>query len=377
MYFETAGTVGGNIMNIVINAVLAHEQPRGVGRYINNLLPAMASIDKNNQYYIYYGKWMSNYDFLNIRQDNFHFIELDIRNSQIIRNIYLALFLPIKCLKYHPNIFFLIDTQAILFKPCKVLSTIHDLAEFVVPEKYSKKQALLRRAIVTVQVKLSNRILTVSEYSKNDICKRFHTPENKVHVTYNAVRSNGTEKMAQPEKYFLFVSETEKTKNLMALIKAFALLPAEVREEYSIYVVGKKGNDYENIKNEIAKKEFTSKVKFWGYLSDKELADLYAKAYAFVFPSFFEGFGLPVLEAMERGTPVLCSNTSSIPEVGGDAVLTFDPYNPHDLANQMCKLIDNCKLRKEMILKGIARAKLFTPERCALDTLAVISAMQK
>lgn len=92
-------------MNIVINAVLAHEQPRGVGRYINNLLPAMASIDKNNQYYIYYGKWMSNYDFLNIRQDNFHFIELDIRNSQIIRNIYLALFLPIKCLRYHPNIF--------------------------------------------------------------------------------------------------------------------------------------------------------------------------------------------------------------------------------------------------------------------------------
>lgn len=364
-------------MNIVINAVLEHEQPRGVGRYINNLLPAMANLDKKNQYYIYYGKWMKNYTFLKIKQNNFHFIELDIKKSQIIRNLYLALFLPLKCMKYHPDVFFLIDTQAILIKPCKVLSTIHDLAEFVVPEKYSKKHAFFRKIIVTVQVKLSNTILTVSQYSKNDICKRFNIPESRVHVVYNSVNVNSTAKKVQPENYFLFVSETEKAKNLMVLIKAFEILPNEIKEKYSIYVVGKKGNDYENINKEIEQAGITSKVIFWGYLSDEKLSCLYAKAYAFVFPSFFEGFGLPVLEAMGRGTPVLCSNTSSIPEVGGDAVLTFDPLNPNDLADQICRLIDNNNLRAQLIDKGVSRARLFTPEKSAMDTLAVINAMKK
>ena len=124
-------------MNIVINAVLAFEKPRGVGRYINNLLPEIAKHDKENHYYVYYGKWMHEYEFLNIRQDNFHFIELDIKNSQLARNLFLATKLPLMAKKLNPDIFWLVDTQAIFFKPCKMVSTIHDLAEFEVPEKYS------------------------------------------------------------------------------------------------------------------------------------------------------------------------------------------------------------------------------------------------
>lgn len=364
-------------MNIVINAVLAHEQPRGVGRYINNLLPAMAELDTENQYYIYYGKWMQNYDFLKIKQDNIHFIELDIINSQVMRNLYLSVILPLKCRIHHPDIFFLIDTQALLLKPCKVISTIHDLAEFVVPEKYSKKQAFLRRIIVKRQAKLSDAIITDSHYSKKDICKRLHLPADKVNVIYNAVKMSNIENLVEPEDYFLFVSETEKAKNFMELIKAFEILPTEIKEKYNIQVVGKKGNDFDNILNEIKEKKLVSKVKFWGYVSDEELSSLYSAAFAFVFPSFFEGFGLPVLEAMGRGTPVLCSNTSSIPEVGGDAVLTFSPYNPNELADQIIKLVNNTELRKEMIHKGLARAKLFTPEKSALDTLAVIKANEE
>lgn len=360
-------------MNIVINAVLMHEKPRGVGRYINNLLPSLAQMDKKNQYYIYYGKWMKDYEFLSIQQENIHFIELDISNSQILRNLYLAVVLPIRCIKYHPDVFFLIDTQAIIVKPCKVVSTIHDLAEYVVPQKYSKKQGFIRRCIVRHQVRVSEEIMTVSNYSKKDICTRFKIPADRVHVVYNSVEQSKEVKKESPNNYFLFVSETEKAKNLMGLIKAYVTLDKSIRENFSIYVVGKHGNDHENILNVVRQEQIEDKVVFFGYVTDKELDDLYAKAYAFVFPSYFEGFGLPVLEAMAKGTPVLCSNSSSIPEVGGDAVLTFDPYNENEIADRILQLVNDKELRNQMIDKGLERAKKFDKQGAAEGTIEVFN----
>lgn len=360
-------------MNIVINAVLSYDKPRGVGRYINNLLPALAKLDKENQYYVYYGKWMKEYDFLNLNQSNIHFIQLDIKNNQLIRNIYLAIKLPIDCRKYKPDILFLIDTQALIIKPCRVISTIHDLAEFVLTEKYSKVHAFLRRHIVRHQVKISDYILTVSQYSKKDICRRFGISEQKVHVTYNAVKMPVKIIKKKTKNYFLFVSETERAKNLMGLIKAYNLLSNDIKNNFCIYVIGKKGNDYDNIIKEIVRTGIKDKVKFFGYVKDEELTNLYMEAYAFVFPSFFEGFGLPVLEAMAMGIPVLCSNTSSIPEVGGNAVLTFNPYKDSEIAKQMEKIITKNGLREEMITKGLERAKMFSLDNTAEGTLRIIN----
>ena len=363
-------------MVIVVNAVLAYEQPRGVGRYINNLFPAMAELDKENQYYIYYGKWMKNYEFLSINQPNFHFIELDITNSTTSRNLYLAVKLPIDCKKYNPDLFFLVDTQAILIKPCRIVSTIHDLAEFVVPEKYSPKRALLRRQIVRHQVRISDQIMTVSKYSKADICKRFHISSGRVAVVYNSVDAPEIGKLQQPEKYFLYVSEIERAKNLATLVKAYAGLPETIKKEYMLYIVGKKGNDYENVMDLINRSKINDRVRFFGFVSDEELSDLYARAFCFIFPSVFEGFGLPVLEAMAKGTPVLCSNSSSIPEVGGDAVLTFEPYDEKAIGEQILKLINQEGLRSEMINRGIQRAGKFNKEAAARATLKVLNGMK-
>lgn len=362
-------------MNIVINAVLSYEQPRGVGRYINNLLPALAEIDHENQYYVYYGKWMKDYEFLKIDQDNFHFVELSIRNTMLARNLYLAILLPFYCKKYHPDVFFLIDTQAILFNPCKMVSTIHDLAEYVIPEKYDSKQAFIRRRIVKHQAKISDRIITVSQYSRRDICTRFRIPESKVSVVYNSVNHPGCIQIEKPENYLLYVSEIERAKNLITLIKAYSMLPKEIMDQFELYVVGKKGNDYEGIISLINRKEIQGRVKFFGFVSDEELSELYSRAYCFVFPSLFEGFGLPVLEAMARGTPVICSNTSSIPEVGGDAVLTFDPYNEKDIAEQIIRIVNEPDLRYRMIQKGIQRAALFSKESAARATLDVLTSL--
>lgn len=359
-------------MNIVINAVLAFENPRGVGRYINNLLPEIAKNDTENQYYVYYGKWMQAYEFLNIQQDNFHFIELDIKNTQLARNLFLAAKLPLMAKKLNPDIFWLVDTQAVFFKPCKMVSTIHDLAEFEVPEKYSRKQALLRRMIVSNQVRLSDKILTVSNYSKQDICRRFCIPENRVSVTYNAVDRVMSSNDVDPNTHdnsFLFVSETERAKNPRLLVKAYSMLPEKYRNMFTLRIVGKQGNDHDNCLQLIEQAGIADRVEFFGYVSNEELKAMYASAYAFVFPSLFEGFGLPVLEAMAQGTPVLCSNSSSIPEVGGDAVLTFSPTDAKQLCEQMVRLIEDPQLRETMIWKGLEQAGRFTKQNAALSTM--------
>lgn len=360
-------------MNIVINAVISYEQPRGVGRYINDLLPVIAECDQENEYFIYYGKWMTQYSFTNVKQKNFHFIELDIKNNQITRNFYLAVVLPLICKKYKPDVFFLIDTQAILIKPSFMVSTIHDIAEYQATKKYSWKQALVRKGIVKIQSRLSNQIITDSIYSKNGICQILKVDEKKVNVIYLGTNMKSVYDNVEPDCYFLFVSETERAKNLIELIEAFHSLPMPYKEQYRIKVVGKKGNDYENIMQKTDEYQLKDRIDFFGYVSDEELEDLYKKAYAFVFPSFFEGFGLPVLEAMAKGTPVLCSKSSSIPEVGGDAVLTFDPYKPEELCHQMIRIIEDKNLRKNMIELGYKQVNKFSYKKTAIKTLEVFN----
>lgn len=365
-------------MKVVINAVLSYEQPRGVGRYLNVLIPAIAEIDKENEYHIYYGKWMKQYDFLKLNQKNFHFIELNISNNQILRNLYLAFVLPFKFKKLKPNLYFLADTQASFVKTCKTVSTIHDLMEFEFPEKYSKAQRFLRKWIVKIQVKLSDCIITVSNYSKNDLCTLLHVPEKKVVMIPNAVnKSSYVSEPMQPKNYFLFVSETESAKNAKVLILAFSLLSESIKKNFELKIVGKKGNQQSELENIIKVKNLENRVTFYGYVSDDELRMMYAEAYAFVFPSLFEGFGLPVAEAMANSVPVLCSNAASIPEVGGDAVLTFEPHNENELCALMESIIINPELRTEMIAKGLKRVKLFTNEAQAKRTKELFERLVK
>ena len=363
-------------MNIVVNAVLSYEQPRGVGRVVNTLLKTLADMDRENQYYVYYGTWMKEYSFLQIKKDNFHFIPLDIKNTQWARNFYLSLILPGKCKKLKPDVFMLIDTQAILRKPCYMVSIIHDLAEFEVPEKYSRKQAFIRRQIVRLQTKLSDKIITISEYSKNDIIKRLRIDPKKIKVIPNgldAERFQVKEGTPKTDNSFLFVSELERAKGPCTLVEAFHRLTAEEQQKYSLVFAGKKGNDYDRLLQLIEQYGLADRVTIKGYVDDDELNALYEKAYAFVFPSLFEGFGLPVLEAMAKGTPVLCSDRASIPEVGGEAVLTFDPDHPEELSERMHRIIVEKGLRDQMREKGIARAKLFGNDRMARETLRVLT----
>ncbi len=362
-------------MKIAVNAVLAYEQPRGVGNYLNVLLPAIAEIDKENEYCIYYGKWMKAYSFTGIKQSNFKLIELDIENSQIHRNLFLAIKLPNMVKRFGADIYWVPDSQATLYKPCRMISTIHDLAEYVIPEKYSKKTAFIRRTYVRHQIRISDHIITVSEYSKDEIRKRFGLPDNRVSVVYNALakKSNEWKTEEKSEDYILFVSEVERAKNLGVLIEAYASLNDELRKRFELKVVGKKGNNFEEVQGLIRQLGIEDRISFYGYLSDIELDEMYKKATVFVFPSVFEGFGYPVLEAMARGVPVICSNVSSIPEVGGDAVRSFNPYDSTQLVEQLVSVLEDDGLRRNMIEEGLKRSKMFSSDKMAVETVRVLT----
>ncbi len=356
-------------MNIVINAILFHKKPRGVGNYFNTLLRELLNLDKENQYYVIYGPWMEEYDFLKYKASNLHLIPYDIPRNKILRNLYLLLRFPFKIKKYHPDILHNIDTTPVIFKTCKIVSTIHDVAEFVQREKYSRFQGFCRRKYVKIQAKKSDRIITVSNFSKNSICQILKIKPNKIDVVYNAyepkkVQGNNDRSI----KYILTVGELEKSKNFGIIIEALNKLDIS---DLRLKIVGKEGNDYENIMNLYNHSPKKSQIDILGYVSKEELDRLYQNATIFVFPSLFEGFGIPIIEAMGNEIPVICSNSSCLPEIGGDACLYFNPNDSNELKENILRLYSNEDLAKDLVEKGKQQLKKFTTLENAKATLEV------
>ena len=174
--------------------------------------------------------------------------------------------------------------------------------------------------------------------------------------------------------YILFVGTLQPRKNIERLVEAFSKLK---NKELELVIVGKKGWQYEEILAAPSKFGVSERVKFLDFVENKDLPSLYKNALCFVLPSLYEGFGLPVLEAMKFGCPVLTSNVSSLPEAGGDAAIYFDPTSAEDIAKSLQLVINDEGLRKEMIKKGYNQVKKFSWEKTAKETLKVLEALGK
>jgi glycosyltransferase involved in cell wall biosynthesis len=227
--------------------------------------------------------------------------------------------------------------------------------------------------------KKSSQIITVSEFSKREIIKCVGIKAEKISVVYNGVESFWfhvkMDERPHPKKYFLYVGNVKPHKNLCALLQAFDLLKNNI--DHDVVIVGQKhGFITQDKKIDHIAQKMMDRVHFTGYLSDSLLNQWVAHAEALVFPSLYEGFGLPPLEAMACGCPVLCSNAASLPEVCGDAALYFDPYQPKDIANKMEMLINNPSLRNELVEKGRSRARQFTWEKSAQQVINIINSLK-
>jgi glycosyltransferase involved in cell wall biosynthesis len=269
----------------------------------------------------------------------------------------------------------------VLFKPCRLVTTIHDVIEFRRREfgdtRLSFRHRLsriYRMGVLPRVAKLSDRIITISEFSRKDIASVLAVNEEKCAVVYEAPTLRPSSAFQQDREllsslgiegeYIFALGALDRRKNTVGLMAAYKTLRAQAGISVPLIIAGIE-------RPEVFQPLASEGIYLLGFQTDEMIAALYRQALFFVYPSLYEGFGLPVLEAMASGTPVLCSATTAVGEIAGDAALKCNPTDLNDLAAKMQLLLENAALRSALVNKGFARVKDFSWERCARETLAV------
>lgn len=369
-------------MRIAIDATILSNENTGTGFYIINLIKGLGKIkDKNLQYYIFMKKDLVP-DVVDIAGDNFHIIDINFK-PRFLRVIWQFLFFPLTLRRLKIDVLHSPNYITPLYRlGFKIIVTIHDLTFCLMPEKYTITKRLFYKSLVPIFIKIADKVISVSENTKKDMIKLFKVPENKIYVTYESYPEYYTKpgrgeksdevlnKFGIKKNFILFVGMIEPRKNVLSLLKAFYLVDDYI--DLDLVVVGKKGWYYSDVEEfmEIIKGEsLNNKIFFTGYVSEPELKYFYQSAYIFAYPSYYEGFGLPPLQAMACSIPVITSDVSSLPEVVGEAAIKIDPSNIQDIADAIKDIYRNSDLRNKLKAAGAVQALKFSLENFALNTI--------
>jgi glycosyltransferase involved in cell wall biosynthesis len=258
---------------------------------------------------------------------------------------------------------------------CRSVVTIHDCIHLMFPQYLPRRGALTyARTSISIAARRSTRVLTVSESSKRDILRFVDVPPDKIDVIYNAYDERfGIEPAEEDvgrvreryqlhDEFVLYAGNVKPHKNLERLIEAFHLVRNRGLDHLKLVLIGDEISRYAALRRAVHQHQLHKYVRFLGYLPEETLAVMYRLAGVFVFPSLYEGFGLPPLEAMASGTPVVTSNVSSLPEVAGDAALLVDPYSPDSIADGIFAILTDEGIRLDLRAKGLVRARQFSWE---------------
>jgi glycosyltransferase involved in cell wall biosynthesis len=360
---------------ILIDSISLLSPLTGIGRYTCEISKRIQDYNSFNIsfYYGYYSKHLLNQKNNNIK-DLKNLISKNKTIKKLFRKILLLsanIFNKKFDIYWEPN-FIPLDS----IKAKKIVTSVHDFSFILYKDFHPKERIEYFENNFFRNIYKSDVIICFSEFTKKEILEKLNFSEDCVKVIYHGIDHNLFKiynnielNFILPKKFILSVGSIEPRKNLIGLLKAYNRLPEYLKNEYHLVLAGFKGWNNKEIIDLINKnKKF---IHYLGYISDIELAKVYNLASLFVYPSFYEGFGLPPLEAMACGTPVITSNVSSLPEVGGDAVVYCDPYDINDIKNKIEIVLNKKDLQKEMIRKGLKRAKQFTWEKSAREHLKV------
>lgn len=365
-------------MRIAIDASRAINEKAGVGRYTRELIKKLIEIDQKNQYLLLFTFWRASRTKMKLIKE-FRRPNVQIKTLKIPGSLkekiwdwpmpWFKSFLGEVDLFYAPSFF---EVNFGLKIPQVV--TIYDLATNLFPEHRGKEVSKKLNKRAAKACRMAQKIIAISESTKNDLKKHLKIPEAKIEVVYP-----GRNELSEPAKhlpfslkngtYILFVGTIEPRKNLIGLFKAYSLLPLKLQEKYPLVVSGAEGWNIGETFEMFESLKLAGKVKFLGFVSDSVLAKLYKEATVFCYPSLYEGFGFPVLEALSFGAPVVTSNVSSLPEVTGKAAVLVDPGEPKAIASAIERLLEHQKERSDLQMLGPRRAKKFSWERTAKQTL--------
>jgi len=261
------------------------------------------------------------------------------------------------------------------FKEGPTLITVCDLSFIRHPEWHPKDRVRHFQKFCLTELSEADAIITISEFSKKEIMELLGIAPTKIYVTHLGVDQsftpNGEKMEGLPNRYILFVGNLEPRKNLVTLLHAYRSLSRDLRERYPLVIAGASGWLTKELKKVLHSFQGDEKPILTGYVPQDLLPNLYRGASLFIFPSFYEGFGLPVIEAMASGIPVVASDTTSLPEVVGDAGVLVNPYDMDEWKTAIVEVLGDEKRRMKMSEKGLERAKLFSWDKCARETLAI------
>lgn len=285
----------------------------------------------------------------------------------------------------------------VLFVPAHTVPVIHPKKTFVVihgleyefcPKAYSFWGAIYMRTSIKKSCHWAIQIISVSKNTKKDLMNLYEVPGNKIKVVYEGYKSNQSSFIGHQntsvlskeddrlsiddEKYFLFIGRIEERKNISNIVKAFKILKEKYKIPHKLVLAGKPGHNYDKIKLQIENSKNKDDILSLGFIDETEKWNLLRGADVFVFPTLYEGFGIPILEAQSVGCPVVASSNSSIPEVVGESGLLADPQNPNSIAESAYEIISNETLKNAIIEKGLENVKKFSWEKCAREISLLI-----
>jgi len=365
----------GAAMRVGIDARLVYYSQAGIGQYIIHLVNGLAQVDSENEYVLLQSRKddttileQPNFRRISLWTPSHHRLERYSLNVELVRLGLDVLHSPDFIPPHKPS--------------CKSVITVHDLAFLLYPHFLTKESARYYGHIDQA-VRWTDHIIAVSESTKRDTIQHLGAPEDKITVVYEAAnpifrpldrvqaREQVRNRHGVDGPFILFVSTIEPRKNVPTLVRALWQLLECYKEDVHLVLAGGRGWLFEDAFAVVEELKLDDRVHFVGRVSSEDLLHLYNAAELLAHPAFYEGFGLPPLEAMACGLPVIVSNVASLPEVVGDAGLLFDPHDVDELTVGLWRVLNDDQLRREMRDKGLRQAGRFSWERAARETQAI------
>jgi glycosyltransferase involved in cell wall biosynthesis len=366
-------------LRIAIDAHSVGAKLGGNESYATNLIEALAQIDLSNEYLLYVTTTEA-YDRFNARWPNFA-VRMTLPHTPLIR---IPLTLSAE-LRKNPVDVLHVQFTAPPFCPCPVVVSVHDLSFEHLPRTFNRRSRTQLRLTVRQSVRRAARVLSLSEYTRRDLIETYGICSDSVTTIPLAAPSHfgPVDDYGELQRvrrtygiegdYLLSVGSIQPRKNLTRLIKAYSLLRSKYKNDKfpKLVLVGKCAWLYDETLRTLQETGLKDSVVLTGYVPEPDLPALYSGSLCFVYPSYFEGFGLPPLEAMKCGAPVVVGNRTSLPEVVGDAGLKVDPFDVGAIADAIERLLNDSSLREELRVKGSTRARMFDWRETARQTLKV------
>ena len=379
-------------MRIAINTLSLSNTKAGMGNYIYHLVDNLAVIDKNNTYLIFISE--ANKGFFNANQENLIFIKVGrFMANKFIRFLWEQFVLPVHIFRYEIDVLHSPGFVIPFFASCRRILTIADTTFITHAHSHTFFKQIYFGLLMPLSIKRADSVISISKNTKSDILSIVNVEPNKIIPIYLAAddifkksskerarsvlrrkyshKGNGALSESLRRPFLLFVGVIEPRKNIEGILHAFYELKDTLLKRHRLVIVGKKGWKCGSIFSLIESLGLRDRVIFTGYVPDEDLVNFYNAADILLYPSFYEGFGIPIVEAMSCGCPVITSDVSSMPELAGNAAMLVNPHNNHELVRAIASIFQDKSLRRKLISQGLVQSRRFSWKKCAEETLRV------